>query len=280
MCDYPLAQAKNLVPTLIAWHIHMTSGSNKSDPKLCWAVDHWRSITMANILENHNNGLQDLNILSNLHTTRVSNKKAMLSHPVTELIVKVRYGEKLNKRHNLKALIDTGSSGCIILDEFTMGIHHKQSEDSQEWMTKCGLFKTNGICPIKFYLPEFSTQECKKWKFHIDNSIQMVKSHYDMIIGCDLLEQIPLDIKFSDQTLSWQEVSIPMNTVDELDKQNINEIMEHITGQSDQVGEYYCEWLIAGLWGCRVHCALLLAVDKKGSEVSLLGLCELPELSG
>jgi hypothetical protein len=76
--DYPLA-----------WHIHI---SNESDPKLCWAVDHWRSMTRANILENHNNGLQDLNILSNL-CTQVSKKKAKLSHPVTELIVKVRYGE-------------------------------------------------------------------------------------------------------------------------------------------------------------------------------------------
>ena len=93
-------------------------------------------------------------------------------------------------------------------------------------MTKGGLFKTNGICPIKFYLPEFSTQECIKWKFHIDNSIQTVKSRYDVIIGRDLLEQLPLDIKFSDKTLTWQEVSIPMKTTEELDKQNINEIVE------------------------------------------------------
>jgi hypothetical protein len=36
-----------------------------------------------------------------------------------------------------------------------------------------------------------------------------------MIIGRDLLEQLPLDIKFSDQSLSWQEVTIPMKTTDE-----------------------------------------------------------------
>jgi hypothetical protein len=110
---------------------------------------------------------------------------------------------------------------------FTTGIHHKQSEDSQHWMMKGGLFKTNSICPIKFYLPEFPTQECIKWKFHIKNSTKMVKSRYNMIIGRDLLEQLPLDIKFSNQTLSWQDVSIPMKTMDELlDKQNMNEIIE------------------------------------------------------
>ncbi len=47
-----------------------------------------------------------------------------------------------------------------------------------------------------------------------------------MIIGRDLLEQLPLDIKFSDKTLTWQEVSIPMKTTEELDKQNINEIVK------------------------------------------------------
>ena len=46
--NYPLAQAKDLFPTLIAWHIHMTSGSTETDPKLSWAIDHWRSVTTAN----------------------------------------------------------------------------------------------------------------------------------------------------------------------------------------------------------------------------------------
>jgi hypothetical protein len=56
--------------------------------------------------------------------------------------------------------------------------------------------------------------------------MQTVKSHYDMIIGLDLLEQLPLDIKFSDRTLSWQEVTIPMKTMEELNKQNIDEIVK------------------------------------------------------
>jgi hypothetical protein len=53
-----------------------------------------------------------------------------------------------------------------------------------------------------------------------------VKSRYDMIIGRDLLEQLPLDIKFSDSTLSWQDVTVPMKKVDELDALNINSIVE------------------------------------------------------
>jgi hypothetical protein len=45
--NYPLAQARDLFPTLIAYHIHMTSGSTETDPRLSWAIDHWRSVTTA-----------------------------------------------------------------------------------------------------------------------------------------------------------------------------------------------------------------------------------------
>jgi hypothetical protein len=78
MHNYPLAQAKDLFPTLIAWHIHVTSGSNTTDPKLCWEVDHWTSITMPNRLENDSHMQLDLNILSNLGT-HVSNNKNQIN---------------------------------------------------------------------------------------------------------------------------------------------------------------------------------------------------------
>jgi hypothetical protein len=101
--------------------------------------------------------LNDLNILSKLRD-QVSNKKIESSHATTELTVETRCGHKSYESRNLKASIDTGSSGCVILNELTVGINHKRSEDPQQWMTKGGIFQTNGICPVKFYLPEFSTQ--------------------------------------------------------------------------------------------------------------------------
>jgi hypothetical protein len=123
------------------------------------------------------------------------------------------------------------------LNEFVAGIHREQSEGPQQWMTKGDVFKTNGICPIKLGLPEFSTQEAIKWKFHVDNSKQTVKNRGHMTTGRDLLEQLPSDIKFSDQTLTWQEVTIPMKMVDELDAQNANEIVEQCyeTGHMNDV---------------------------------------------
>jgi hypothetical protein len=36
-----------------------------------------------------------------------------------------------------------------------------------------------------------------------------------VILGRDLLEQSPSDIKFSDRTMPWQEATIPMKKADE-----------------------------------------------------------------
>jgi hypothetical protein len=82
-----LTQAKDLFPTLIAWDIHMTSGSTETDPKLSWAIDHLRSVTTVNTsMPDNINNQMDLNIISNLRTN-ISNKKAKLTHLATELIV-------------------------------------------------------------------------------------------------------------------------------------------------------------------------------------------------
>jgi hypothetical protein len=63
-------------------------------------------------------------------------------------------------------------------------------------------------------------------EFHADNSKHVAKNRYDVILGRDLLEQLPPDIKFSDRTMSWQEATIPMKKADELDCQNVNETVE------------------------------------------------------
>jgi hypothetical protein len=126
--QYPYSQVKESFPSILAWHQMWTRGRNTAhpiygNPRLAWTVPYWDRMTAP--LPPQNIDRNDLHILSNLHNTS-SNKKMKLSHSTTELIVEVRFGDKLDKSRNLKALIDTGSSGCIILNEFTKGIHHKK----------------------------------------------------------------------------------------------------------------------------------------------------------
>jgi hypothetical protein len=47
-------------------------------------------------------------------------------------------------------------------------------------------------------------------EFHADNSKHMTASRCDVILGRDLLEQLPLDVKFPDRTMPWQEATIPV----------------------------------------------------------------------
>jgi hypothetical protein len=91
-------------------------------------------------------------------------------------------------------------------------------------MTKGGPFQTHGVCPVKLHPPKLSTQE--RVKFHVDSSTNATKSRCNVITGRDLSEQLPSDVKFSDKTSSWQEVTVPVKLVDQPDKRNICETVE------------------------------------------------------
>jgi hypothetical protein len=208
----------------------------------------------------------------------VSNEKMKLTHVTAELIVEIRCGDKsLDKSRNQKVSINTGSSACVVLNEFTKGIPHKQSEDPQQWMTKGGLFQTRGVCRVKFYLPEFSTQECVKWKSHVDNSKHVSKSCCDMILGRNLSEQLPPNVKFSDRTATWQEVTVPVKSVDESDNQNVNEIVEQCceTGHLGEVTRRTMEILDASHQKANSHtmaskCTCLSKEERSALLKSLL----------
>jgi hypothetical protein len=147
----PHSQAKESFPEVLAWHVMRTSGRElaSSDPRLAWTVDLWDRMTTS-----FNPTLPDLNDpnMSSMLRNQVSDKKIKSSHVTAESTVEVRCGHKLDKSRNLQALINAGSPGCIILNEFTVGINHKRSEDPQQWMTKGGVFQTNGICPRRLLL--------------------------------------------------------------------------------------------------------------------------------
>jgi hypothetical protein len=112
---HPLSQAKELFPAVVAWRVMRTSGgeSASGDPRLAWTVDLWDRMTAS--FDPTLSDLNDLNTLSE-SLNQVSNEKIKLSHATTESTVETRHGHELDKSRNLKALIDTGSSGRIILE--------------------------------------------------------------------------------------------------------------------------------------------------------------------
>jgi hypothetical protein len=114
---YPLSQAKELFPAVVAWHVMRTSGreSASSNPRVAWTVDLWDRMTASfNPTLSDLSDLNDLNMLSELRN-QVSNKKIKLSHATAELTVEAQHGHKLDKSRNLTALIDAGLHCAVMV---------------------------------------------------------------------------------------------------------------------------------------------------------------------
>jgi hypothetical protein len=132
-----------------------------------------------------------------------------------EVVVEVATKDPDDEKRILRCLIDSGSSGCIILNEFTKGLQKEKSK-SAKWTTKGGTFSTSAECAVPFYICDFSTQKRVQWTFHVDCTEKSSNLGYDMIIGRDLLSELGIDIMFSTGTLRWEDTKIPMCTFGEL----------------------------------------------------------------
>jgi hypothetical protein len=143
-------------------------------------------------------------------------KKQKTGQQSPEVVVEIATKDTGENKRILRCLIDSGSSESIILDEFITGLPKQQTKVPQQWTTKGGTFSTSARCAVPFFIVDFSTQKRVIWNFHVDNSIKSTKSGYDMIIGRDLLTKLGIDIKFSSNTLKWEDTEIPMREFGEL----------------------------------------------------------------
>ena len=58
-----------------------------------------------------------------------------------------------------------------------------------------------------------------EWDFHVTKSM----GAYDMIIGRDMLEDLGIDIRFSDKTIEWDDHTVPFKNVAQMDAFHIDE---------------------------------------------------------
>ena len=109
----------------------------------------------------------------------------------------------------IKALLDSGASGSIVSKDTVknLKINKRTSKDSTEWTTAAGTLTTLAKCQVNFLLPELSPTKTIHHKFHVtENRI----TNYDMVIGRDLLQELGIDLKFSNQSIVWDDGDIPM----------------------------------------------------------------------
>ena len=127
--------------------------------------------------------------------------------PMTLLIP----GRINNQRSNkmLKVLFDTGGSHTIISRRaLPKGAVPTQLQNPIKTNTSAGTYDTKQYVYLEnTYLPEFDRHK----------SIDTIKAHvfeapcnYDIILGRDILSHFKIDIKYSTQTIQWEEQEVHM----------------------------------------------------------------------
>ena len=110
-----------------------------------------------------------------------------------------------NKVTYIKILLDSGASSSIINKKCIEGLKLDTSQVT-EWRTSAGVFTTNKKACLKLKLPEFFQNRIITYDVHVTENT----SSYDMIMGRDMLKELGIQISFSADSVTWDEVSIPM----------------------------------------------------------------------
>jgi transposase InsO family protein len=109
----------------------------------------------------------------------------------------------------LRALLDSGSTGCIILNEFTRGLTTVTGRP-EKWTTKGGAFTTRGKCRVPMTLVDFTRSTTVEFDCYVDSTQKSSESNYDLILGKDFQQEFGIDILNSSLTLRWDGIEVPM----------------------------------------------------------------------
>ena len=134
--------------------------------------------------------------------------------------------EKWGENQRLRVLFDSGCGGTLINKKFVR--HWKKSRDKNtKWSTKAGSFKTTRRCEIEFTLPAFHANRNITCKAYVDESA-FEDSHYDMIIGRDLLHSLGINLLFETGEISWDGAKIHMQPSSMLKREWIHEMEQEV----------------------------------------------------
>ena len=113
-------------------------------------------------------------------------------------------------RETINALIDTGCSRTIVKRSALTNVAVERSKEVNEtnWNTAAGKFATKYDVHIDFALVDFAPSKQIQWKAALDETTQ--QSTYQMIIGRDLQQALGIDIHWSNRTMKWDGIIIPM----------------------------------------------------------------------
>ena len=80
-----------------------------------------------------------------------------------------------------------------------------------QWSTAAGVFTTNTKIATSFSLPEVHANKLINQSLHV---VDLNIDRYDIIIGCDLIRSLGIDIRGADMTIHWDDAAIPCCDMD------------------------------------------------------------------
>ena len=147
-------------------------------------------------------------LVRGLETRPNKKTKSFDLRPVTFVTWNSRKGKP--KPIQLTALLDSSGSGCLIDKKHVKHLRVRRNQASAiTWSTPAGTMTTNQTCVAHLRLDELVPDSVVEWKFHVTESL----GNYDMIIGRDMLQDLGIDLCFSNQVARCGDVELPFKDV-------------------------------------------------------------------
>ena len=126
------------------------------------------------------------------------------------MLVPILFGEievdsTRNKKQEVKILLDSGASGCIISKDFIKK-NKRVPIKSTTWNTMAGRFATKYKYYAEFSLPELNSTAIFKQKMYVVPEI----NNYDLILGRDFLQKAGISLDFKNQKVLWNDIETSM----------------------------------------------------------------------
>ena len=137
-------------------------------------------------------------------------KKPKVQHLVPISFCQLHETTGTNKLTDAKALLDSGGSGCLITKQLAEHLPKTTPASAVQFLTAAGTYTSQGIVQLQFSMPELNHDRVIDWKFHVADNL----GAYDLIIGRDLMQELPINLHFDTMEIEWDTARIPMRPID------------------------------------------------------------------
>ena len=144
----------------------------------------------------------------------INQKSAAKTTDVRPIVYVKLATDSKNKPLTLKCLLDSGASGSMIAAKHESKLTCVSTAGpATTWSTPGGDLTTTKTCKCKFVMPEFYRDRVIEW--NVSLAPTNLGAH-DMIIGRDILQGLGIKFDFTDLTIEWDGVVLPMRDTESM----------------------------------------------------------------